>query len=206
MAIFYQGTRPILKGRTTANEINTFTGQAAVYSNWSLMNSDRPLDGAPDNDHTPGTGYHPHGLTLTRYFRGLDSGGANEQLDSPGNGVRMDGFRYRPLENKAAGNNLVFKDVYGHEPRVTDYSQWDQYDDSERQRRLDNPGHVIRAIDAAGTANTFGYFDPFVYKGVTTTPLHDTSQTVPTTYDNEYGHNRVMEWQGVTSAQALATS
>lgn len=206
MATFYQGTRPVLKGRTTANEIHDFTGRAAVYSNWSLMNSDHPLDGAPDSDHTPGTGYHPHGLMLTRYYRGLISGGANESMSDPGSGVRLEGFRYRPLENKAAGNNLAFKASYGHIPRETDYSQWDAYDDSERQRRLDDPGHIVRAHGAAGTANSFGYFDHFIYKGVTTPPLEDTSQTVPTDYDNEYGHNRVMEWQGVTSAKALATS
>lgn len=206
MATFYQGTRPVLKGRTTADEVNTYTGEAGVYSNWSLMNPSHPLDGAPDSAYTPGSGDSPHGLNLTRYFQGDDSGSAVEELNDPGMGKRLDGFRYRPLENKAAGNNLVFKSGFGHDDRVTDYSLIDQYDDSEKQRRLDDPGHDIRAIDASGTASSFGYFNPWVYKGVGAAPLADTTQDVPEGYDNEYGHNRVLEWQGVPSAAALATS
>jgi hypothetical protein len=114
-------------------------------------------------------------------------------------------MRYRPLENKAAGNALVFYSGYGHAPRVTDYSQWDAYDDSDRFVPLASSavGHVKRAYGASGTAANFGYFDHFIYKGVTTQPLANTSQTVPTGYDHDYGRNRVNEWQGVTSAKAL---
>jgi hypothetical protein len=204
MATFYQGTRPVLKGRTTADETNTFTGEAGVYSNWSIMNPSHVLDGAPDTAHTPGTGYHPHGLQMTRMFRGLDTQSQVWEMATPGAGVRLEGFRYHPLENKAAGNNLAFRSGFGHADRVTDYSLLDQFDDTDRQRRLDDPGHAIRYVDAAGTANSFGYFNHYIYKGITTPPLQDTSQAVPDGYDNEYGHNRVMEWQGVTSAQALS--
>lgn len=202
MAIFYVGPRPVLRGKNSGDAVHPITGAEGVYSNWDIHNTSHVLAGAPNNDHTPGTGYHPHGLTLTRRHRGLDT---LNPLDNSGGGARIDGMRYRPLENKAAGNALVFYSGYGHIPRVTGYSQWDAYDDSDRFVPLTSSavGHVKRAHGAAGTAATFGYFDHYIYKGVTDEPLEDTVQTVPTTYDNAYGRNRVNEWQGVTSAKAL---
>jgi hypothetical protein len=203
MALFYSGKRPVLKGRDADQNINTYTNEVEEYSNWSLMNPSHVLDGIPATPHTPGDGYHPHGLNLTRYYNGDDSESRIRSLRDAGSGVRIDGMRYRPLENKAAGNNLVFGSSYGHEPRATDYSLIDPYDDTDRQRRLDDPGHAIRAIDATGTAASFGYFDPYVYKGVTTVSLGETTQAYPTDFDHEYGKNRVNEWRGVTSAKAL---
>lgn len=208
MSMYYTGKRPVLKGRSGTN-INTFTGRVGVYSNWELMDPDHALDGAPRLNYTPGTGDSPHDLQMTRRFRGLDDTSV-WKLRAVGSGTRLDGFRYRPLENKAAGNNLVFKSAYGHavltpqQRQESDYAEIDPYDDTYRQRRLDDPGHIIRDIDAAGTANSFGYFNIYIYKGITEQPLEDTSQTVPEGHDNAYGHNRVNEWFGVTSAKALS--
>lgn len=202
MSVFYVGPRPVLRGKNDNDAVNPYTGETGTYSNWDIFNTSHVLSGMPNTDVAPGSGDYPHGLTLSRRYRGLDT---LNPLDNSGGGARIDGMRFRPLENKAAGNALVFYSGYGHIRRVTDYSEWDPYDDSDRFVPLTSSavGHVKRAYGAAGTAANFGYFDHFIYKGVTTQPLEDTVQTVPTGYDHDYGRNRVNEWQGVTSAKAL---
>lgn len=206
MATFYQGTRPVLKGRDADESIHPYKG-VGVYSNWALFNTSHVLDGAPDTDHTPGTGYHPHGLQLTRRFRGLETHGTSvEQLRSPGGGVRLGShFRWHPNENKAAGNNLVFKAGFGHIVRTVDYSLNDYYDDTYRQRRLDDAGHAIRYTGDAGVVEGMGAYRPFVNQGVTAQPLSDTTQEYPegSDYGTVYGRNRVGEWVGVPSGKAL---
>jgi hypothetical protein len=199
MATFYVGKRPVLRGRNSNEFVNGFKGVEGTYSNYSLWGPGL-LTGAPDNDHTPGTGYAPHGLTLTRRYRGLDT---KNTLDAPGLGTRLDDHRFRPLENKAAGNNLVFKSGYGHEAnRDVDYANWSnlEYGGLTASRTLVNVGHARRAEGATGTANSFGAFDGFIYKGVTARPLDDSGQDAD---DREYGSERVNEWFGVPSSQAL---
>ena len=92
MATFYSGFRSVLKGRNSDDSVHPWKGTAGTYSNYSLFNTSHVLDGAPDNDHTPGTGYHPHGLAMTRWYLGLQND--DMPLRAPGH---TDDQRYRPL-------------------------------------------------------------------------------------------------------------
>jgi len=204
MTVFYTGMRPVLKGRNSNDAVHPNKGVVGTYSNWSLFNTSHVLDGAPNNNHVPGEGRHPHGISMSRRYNGLETHSSQvEELRAAGGGVRITGMRYRPLENKAAGNNLAFISGYGHIDRETSYSLVDHYDDTNRQVQISDPGHVRRGVDAANTANSFGAFDPHIYKGVPTGQLDDAGSARPTGYDNSYGKNRVLEWRGVTSARIL---
>lgn len=207
MAVFYTGPRPVTKGRNSNDSVHTWKGTAGTYSNWSLFNTSHVLDGAPNNDVRPGAGSFPHGLMLSRYFEGLVNGSAVRELATPGH---TDNQRYRPLENKAAGNALVFKANYGHADRVTSYSLIDHYDDTNRQTRLDQPGHTERSwgtadIAPTGTAATFGKFDIYIYKGTTSHKMlaSDLGTTQPADAQSPYGRNKINEWRGVPSSEAL---
>lgn len=211
MATFYVGKRPVLRGRRDSDfsfteKTKTLSGKTrsavGTYSRYTLFGPG-VLTGAPDNDHTPGTGYSPHGLFLTRYFRGLDTKGA---LDGPGSGARLTGARYRPLEYKGLSVAAALADSsLGHARRVTSYSQYDNFtfDGVTSAEALKAPGHAIRAIGASGTAASFGYFDPYGYKGTTTQALSGATQAYPTTFDHAYGKNRVNEWRGLPGSKAL---
>ena len=205
--LFYVGPRPVLRGRNSNDNVNTFTGKVGEYSNWSLMNPDAPLKGMPNNDHTPGTGRHPHGLYNTRTFRGLED--RTQPLDSPGEGARLENHRWHPWENKSAGNAKVFKAGFGHEVGTPvagqehyGYADW-IYDGVTKKPLSGTFGHGVRGPDAEGTANSFGRFNPFDYgaKGVTETPLEDAGQIEPDEY--EYRTAKINQWQGVTSSKAL---
>lgn len=200
MAMFYTGFRNVLKGRNW-NDAEHPTKGVGVYSNWALFNTSHVLDGAPREDHVPGSGRHPHDVRLTQMYHGEFP---TYPLEDPGNGPRIEGMRYRPLENKAAGNNLVFKSGYGHEPRETAYSVYNNFTfDGVGVHVLDDPGHEVRA-EGEGGASTFGAFDPWIYKGITDPALADPGHEVPEGYDNAYGFNKVNEWQGVPSSKALS--
>lgn len=205
MALFYQGKRPVLKGRTATGSVNPYKG-VGVYSNWAVYNTSHVLDGAPNTDVDPGTGSYPSDYAMSRYFRGTDTGSAVVELEDAGSGVRIDGMRYRPLENKAAGNNLVFKSVYGHAaltPTTRVYS-FDDYIQGTYRPALITGGHAVRGVDAAGTANSFGRFGPNTYQGVSDVILDNSTETYPTDANGgTYGRNKVNEWRGVTSSKAL---
>jgi hypothetical protein len=201
MAMFYTGYRRVLKGRNWNDAVHPISGETAKYSNYTIYNTSQVLDGAPREDHEIGTGRHPHDSRLSQMYKGEFPA---YPLADPGEGARIDGMRYRPLENKAAGNNLVFKSGYGHIPRENAYSVYNNFTfDGIGTPPLEDPGHAVRAEGAEGTASTFGAFDPWVYKGITGPALDDPGHTVPEGYDNAYGFNKVNEWQGVPSAKAL---
>lgn len=210
MPIFYTGPRPVLKGRSSNDNIHPWNGRSEKYSNYSIFNTSHVLDGAPNNNHVPGEGRHPHGLKSSRLFQGLEN--AEQPLKAPGGGARLEGFRYRPLENKAAGNNLVFKANYGHAPGTPVLGQ-EQYGVTDwtfngvTTKSLSGSfGHSTRGIGATGTANSFGRFDPNnpAANAVVAGPLVSAGNT--RTYninDNTTAHKKVNEWLGVPSAQAL---
>ena len=207
MALFYQGKRPVLKGRKNSDSKNPYKGNVVgTYSNWSIYNSSHVLDGAPNSHVDPGTGDYPGDYALSRYFLGTDTKSAIVELRAVGGGVRIEGMRYRPLENKAAGNNKVFKSVYGHAgltPATRVYS-FDDYIQGTYRPTLITGGHAVRYVDASGTANSFGSFGPWTYKGVTTAALSETHQSYPTDPNGgDYGRNKINEWRGVTSTKAL---
>jgi hypothetical protein len=202
MALFYTGSRPVTKGRNSNDAVNPYKGSAGTYSNWSLYNTSHVFDGMPNVNHVPGTGRHPHGLQMSRWYRGEDT---KFPMDGVGTGNRIEGMRYRPLENKAVGSAKVFQPTYGmsvEERRARGYS-FDDYSHDNRQNRLEDIGHTLRFIGAAGTAATFGRFDPHVNKGVSAQPFDDFGQPLPEGYDNPYGRNRTLEWRGIPSAKAI---
>lgn len=208
----YSGPRPIFPVLDGDDNVNPYTGEVEKYSNWSIFNTSHLLEGTPRNNHVPGEGRHPHGLKMSRLFEGLED--AEQPLDGPGLGARQtyDG-RYGPLENKAAGNNKVFKAVYGHAPGTpvegTGQLYWwsnFEYAGLDESKQLVDPGHAARAIGATGTANTFGRFNPNDPSGRNDSEIADGTfgKAVPATSDSEQiGFNKVNEWHGVTSAKAL---
>lgn len=206
MAVFYQGARPVLKGRNASDNVNPYTGQVAVYSNYSIYNTSHVLDGAPNNDHVIGTGRHPHDLKMSRLFRGLEN---NEQpLKDPGAGAALSWY-YKlstAITRQGEGTQDVFASGYGHADRVTSYSLWEPWTyRGVTDAPLDGTyGHARRGVDAAGTANSFGTLGLFDYHGVTPEPLEDAGDALadkPT--GNEYGFQKVNEWKGVPSARVL---
>lgn len=209
MATFYHGYRAVIKGRNSKDSVHPYKG-VGEYSNWELHNTSHALDGAPDENHVPGTGRHPHGLHLSRIFRGLED--RTQPLVDPGNGPRLEDHRWGPLLNKSAGNNRVFKDDYGHAPGTPvdgeeQYGVTDWIYDGVTEKPLSGTfGHKLRGVDAEGTANTFGRFDPLNYasRAVNGTPLEDVgNETVFELDDNSTAHKKTLEWRGIPSAQAL---
>lgn len=210
MATFYHGYRHVLRGRNGNDNVNPYNGRKEEYSNYSIFNPSQILDGAPNENHVPGTGRHPHGLHMSRIYRGLENG--IQPIKNVGGGARLEGFRYRPLENKAAGNNLVFKSGYGHKVGTPvkgqeQYGHVDWIYDGVTKKPLSGTfGHKVREVDAPGTANSFGTFqtnNPAFYK-VGPDPMEDpgNSQTFDQT-DNSLAHQEVNEWKGVPSAKAI---
>lgn len=231
MALFYTGYRPILRGQSDSDWVNTFTGKVGVYSNWQLMSRHQALEGMPNINHVPGTGYSPHDLFLSRKFRGLDT---QEPMDNPGLGPRVkygplatDGGRYHPWEFKGIASARVFQASSGHVAfRNVPYAffvNWFYHGVPADQAML-NPGHRFRGAapgasvdikDGAGLpAASFGRFDPWRFHGVpSAVEVQNPGQPATSgIYNNAFldrdhklGHNRVNEWIGVTAANALGT-
>lgn len=202
MALFYAGPRPVLKGRNSNNMINPYKGTAGTYSFYPLYSTDHVLDGAPENNYTPGSGEYPHGLNLSRVYTGLENN--IQPLKSAGDGARIDGMRFRPFESKGAVGTFVFSSSFGHVTRETDYSYNRRYEHTYKFQRMSDPGHSARFTSEDGAADSFGAFAPYEYKGAGDGVFGSGyGQTVPAGYDNEYGRNRVNEWRGVPSSEAL---
>lgn len=205
MATFYQGTRPVLKGRNSNDNYNPYKKKVGVYSNWSIYNTSHVLDGAPDHDHVPGTGYFPHGITLSRKFLGLDT---LSPMDGAGGGARLSYGRFRPLEFKGLPGALAFGPGFGHTERhnLYTYSHYSNaiFDGVPSADVMAHSGHIRRYINGTGTASSFGAFDPYVYKGTTPQALASAGRVEPEAgTEGVYGHEHVLVWTGVPSGRAL---
>jgi hypothetical protein len=201
MALFYTGPRPVLKGRNSDNMVNPYKGTSGTYSHYPLYSASHVLDGAPTTNYTPGSGNYPNGLALSRAFAGLED--AKQSLNGSGDGARVDGMRFRPLENRSATGAIVFGNTFGHQTRATDYSYNRRYEHTYRFQRVNNPGHTSRT-DVTGAPSSFGAFAPYGYKGVTESALLGADAVgIPSGYDNLYGKNKVNEWRGIPSSRAL---
>lgn len=197
MATFYQGYRNILKGRN-GNVTHIWKGTVNVYSNWDLMNPDHPLDGAPNTNTVLGDDSR---LSRPRLLEYIFAGKHHiAPVNNVGGGERLDGARYRPLEYKGLEGTKVFKSAYGHTQLYFSDYRYSNYifDGVTSADLMSDVGHTVRYDTDWG-----GAFNPWVFKGVGDGILEDAGSVLPQGYDNEYGKNKVLEWRGVPSAQAL---
>jgi hypothetical protein len=204
MATAYVGPRPVLKGRTSANMVHPYKNRVGTYSFWVNWSPDQVLDGAPDNNHVPGTGRHPGNVFLSQVFRGT-SLYIHPLSGSFADGAGYDGARFRPNEYKGLTGAKAFPANFGHADRVSEYSYNNNiFDGVTSSNIMANTGHA-RRTEAQGAASSFGFFIPAEFKGVTSTTVFTSGygQSIPEGYDNEYGRNRVKEFRGVPSAKAL---
>lgn len=210
MATFYTGKRSVLRGRNSNESLHPSAGynsgitETGTYSYFANTLTSQVLDGYPDRNVEPGAGNHPHGLQMSRWFRGLDT---FQPLDNPGLGEAQEDGNYRPFEFRGLTSAKILNNP-GHAPRgdVYEYSGYSNFnfDGLPSAEALKDVGHAIRGIGAAGTDNTFGHFDPDTYKGVSKEALKTPGRAEPLpTATNVYGHEEVNQWYGVPSARAL---
>ena len=205
MATFYTGSRPVLKGRTSTQNIHIWKNKAEVYSNWSLMNPSHVLDGAPDRHVDPGTGNYPGDYFTSYIFRGRQH---IAPMTAPGLGARVDGMRYRPLEYRGLTGAKAFSDDFGHSAtRVTSYSLYSNYvfDGIPGAETLPSStvGHSRRYTS---TINSFGSFDPYIHKGTSSSEAFPSTfgQANPSAHNSsDYRSAKVNEWRGTPSSKAL---
>lgn len=212
MATFYVGPRPVLKGRSTANMVNpytTMTGKAkgtGTYSFYPLYSTDHVLDGAPDNHHVPGTGRHPGNLFLSQLFTGSVFYVHPLSGSFPDGSATYEGARFRPYEYKGLAGSVAFPRDFGQANQYFSEYSYNNYifDGVDSANVMANTGHAQRT-EAQGAPSSFGYFIPAAFSGVQSAVVFTAGygEAYPTGYDNEYGQNRVKEFQGVPSAKAL---
>lgn len=200
MATYYRGHRPILQPRS-ANVTHLWSGKTGEYSNWDTMNENQLLEGMPDNDHVPGEGRHPHGITLTRRFRGLDT---QSPMDEPGLGpdtsyLGLTQWPYPVPAGDALGDA-------GHGPRELYYSRHTNLEPHQGVPSADMTlvgGHEIRLQEDAPTGG--GATAPFINKGVgeAAEPVGDPGRDPHPGEENIYGHFQLHEWKGTPSSKAL---
>ena len=211
MATFYVGRRPVLKGQNTTEMVNPYTSMtgkakgSGTYSYYPLYSTRHILDGAPDNHHTPGTGYHPGDVFLSQLFNGSTLYIHPLSGSFPDGKATYDGARFRPMEYKGLSGAQAFPTAFGHEERENEYKlRQYTFKGVTSSQTLTDAGHGPRT-EAEGAPATFGYFRPEEFHGVASTKVFtvDFGQAVPEGYDNDYGRNRVQEWRGVPSSKAL---
>jgi hypothetical protein len=194
MATFYVGPRPVLKGRNSANMVNPYKGTAGTYSFYPLFSTDHVLDGAPDNNHVPGTGYHPGNVLLSQIFNGTTL------YVHPLSGSFQDGIgeRFAPFTNRSVAGATVFPSGYGHADRETDYSLYSNFifdGVTSAEAMPSGYGHAERTTD-------YSLYNNYIFDGVTSTQVF-TSGYGQANESSEYGRNKVQEFKGVPSAKAL---
>lgn len=207
MATFYVGRRPVLKGRTTAEMTNPYTSMTGkakgngTYSYYPLYSTSHVLDGAPDNHHTPGTGYHPGSVLLSQLFNGSTLYVHPLSGTFPDGKATYDGARFKPLEFKGLTANSAFPSGYGHADRTTSYSLYSNYvfDGVTSSEIFVNVGHAPRTT---GMAASFELFRPDDVSRVPSASVF-TSGYGQANVTSDYGREKVQEWYGVPSAKAL---
>jgi hypothetical protein len=211
MATFYEGPRPVLKGRNSNEMVNpyfTMTGKAkgvGTYSHYPYYSTSHVLDGAPDRNHVPGTGYFPGDVFMSQLFTGSSFYVHPLSGVFPDGSATYDGARFRPMEYKGISGAKAFPSSFGHEERENDYKvRQYRFKGVTAAQVMTSVGHGPRT-EAQGAPNSFGVFRPdephYVPSGEVFTDGY--GYGVPTTYDNAYGRNRVQEWRGVPSSKAL---
>jgi hypothetical protein len=195
MATFYVGPRPVLKGRSSSGMVNPYKGTAGKYSFYPLFADSRVLDGAPDNNHVPGTGSHPGNVLLSQIFNGT-SLYVHPLSGTFKNGAAYEGARFRPHTYRGALG--VFTSGYGHVDRSTNYSLYSNYVfDGVTSANVfaSGYGHVERET-------SYSLYGNDMFDGVPSAEIFKSGYGQPNT-TSEYGRNKVGEYKGVPSAKAL---
>ena len=210
MATFYQGPRPVLKGRTTAGMVNPYvsmTGKVkgtGTYSFYPLYSTSHVLDGAPDNHFAPGTGQFPGNRFLSQLFNGSTLYVHPLSGTFPDGSATYDGARFKPKEYKGLAGASAFPSTFGHaHNRFNAYALYDNYifDGVPSSNIFANTGHAQRT-DANGAPSSFGFFQPSQFNGVTSTVVFVAGYGQANT-TGDYGREKVKEFNGVPSAKAL---
>lgn len=202
MATFYVGPRPVLKGQNTKDMVNPYKGTAGTYSYYPLFSTSHVLDGAPDRNHVPGTGYFPGNVFLSQLLNG------STLYVHPLSGTFRNGYgfgRFNPDGYRGLEATRAFTATFGHELRYNEYRYNNNiFDGVPSTDAFLNTGHGPRT-EAQGAPNSFGVFRPdephFVASSKAMADGYGSG--VPVGYDNAYGKNRVQEWRGIPAAQAL---
>lgn len=202
----YAGYRPIIKGKNSNDAVHFWKNKKGEYSNYDLFNTSHVFDDSFAH-HVPGEGRHPHGLQMTRRFRGIDT---TAPMDAAGSGSRLSYHRTHPQLFKGLDTAKALANA-GHAPRRFAFTfsrnnTVDFFSGVPSANPLLNGGHAARKIGAAGTANTFGRFNPVQPVGQATAPLAGADGGVPAAGVGQrvnYGFEHVNEWVGVPSAKAL---
>jgi len=210
MATFYVGPRPVLKGRSSSEMVNPHTTMTekskgtGTYSFYPLYSTSHVLDGAPDNDHIPGTGERPGNRFLSQVFIGTTLYVHPLSGTFADGSATYDGARFRPLEYKGLDGAKVFSSDYGHSPTAdTNYSLYNNYifDGVASANIFSDTGHGPRT-EANGAPSSFGVFKPTEFHGVDSATVF-TSNYGQANTTGDYGREKVQEWYGVPSAKAL---
>jgi GH24 family phage-related lysozyme (muramidase) len=175
--------------------VNPHKGTAGNYSFYPLFANSHVLDGAPDNNHVPGTGSHPGNVLLSQIFKGT-SLYVHPLSGTFKNGAAYEGARFRPHTYK--GVLGVFTSGYGHVDRSANYSLYSNY--------------VFDGVTSANAFNAgYGHSKRTVYYSFYNNDLFDgvPSATIfksgygQLNVESSYGRNKVGEYKGVPSAKAL---
>jgi hypothetical protein len=187
------------------NPYTTMTGKAkgkGTYSYYPLYSTSHVLDGAPDNHHTPGTGYFPGDVFLSQLFRGSTLYVHPLSGTFPNGSATYDGARFRPMEFKGLTGAKAFPSTFGHVERENDYKlRQYRFKGVASAQAFANTGHAVRT-DAQGAPASFGVFRPEELHGVAS------AKVFPATFGeaytpSDYGRQQVQQWKGVPSAKAL---
>lgn len=202
----YEGYRPILPGQDTNSWKHNVTGEEGVYSNWSLQSSEHLLDGAPLNDHVPGTGRHPHGLLHSQMYEGTHRYAPMELARYNHGGQNAPYLRHARLEFHGVEGANVFPVGFGHDgTRELSTSRWSNFKfRGVPSAEMTVTGHAIRYAGDPGVPSGFGRDRPFEYQGVGDDKLEDAGLALADKPSGpEYAFQKVQEWHGVPSAKAL---
>lgn len=196
----YTGHRPILPGQNTNEWTHNVTGEVGVYSNWQLQTETHLLEDMPREDHTPGTGRHPHGVLLSQMYTGEHTYSPMELAKYSHGGQRAAYLRFEHLAPERVPAAEVFQSDFGHDgTREFTFSRFFNYG----QLAIDSQyalkgGHAKRAY-GEGAAN-MGPSNPYDHNRVGDDALAGAGRSYG---DGRYGFEKVNEYNGVPSAKVL---
>lgn len=188
--MYYDGTRPVLKGRFSQNNVHPWTGEVGEYSNFSIFNIDNVLDGAPRVALAPRTPDDP--------FKALDDAGSRNE------------FHWAWWDDDELTDELqqpVFRAGFGHAIGESPYGsdevyEWNgfEYFGITPEPLSGDFGHGLSYYDSVTNPEGFdNLLNRQVYR-VGDDPLEDPGHTLD---DDPYQVRGTAVWQGVQSSNAL---